>query len=699
VIEGDLMDVLIGKPEIETLGLTDVQQELEEKAEVMLGKKESGSEDKERSETQKIMRMRKVMGGDDVMGVKGMRQQINESHNTIPYDEEGEDESGMERVTDEEQDENELKRQMEDLIERARESGASEWYVGEMEKLVEEFKDVWRLNLGNDGHAKVKPMKIELVENAEIRQWRGMRKYSETQRQFMHEEVEMLIRMGVVERVTGAHAITSPVVVTKKSDGSYRLCVDLREVNRNTKDYPWPMPDINQLTQHLQGSKVFANFDLLKGYWQFPLDSESRRLWTFATHEGLFQPMRVQMGGKNSARYFQETLMEMFRDQLYRQVLIYLDDLLAHAESEEELVKIVRKIFEVIKMRPKKCELFKREVKWCGEIMSKDGRRVDGERVKALSEMAQPNTAAELQQLLMGANWMRDMIPQFAEIVKPLRDRLNECLSGTKRNKSAAAGVRLTGEKWGESEMKAWEESKKAIVNAVMLAHMRSDYEMCLYTDASDECWGAILTQVRTEDLERDVEEQRHEPLGFLSGEFKGSQLNWSVCDKEAFPIYNVTRKWEHLLFREKGFRIFTDHKNLKYIFDPKSRSTAVTKSTAERLERWAMALRAFDYVIEHVRGEWNTWADMLSRWGAVRETTRGEMKVRVFMKEMDDVEVIRDDWPSVEEIGVGQKRNGRDWNGLQLKDGLWWCDGEGRIWLQFERTSVYHSTRGDRGT
>jgi hypothetical protein len=327
------------------------------------------------------------------------------------------------------------------------------------------------------------------------------------------------------------------------------------------------------------------------------------------------------MGGKNSGRYFQETLMEMFREPLYREVLIYLDDLLAHAKDEKELARIVRMILEVmmkynIKMKPIKCELFKREVKWCGEILSKRGRRVDEERVKALVGMSRPGTAAELQQLLMGANWMREMLPEFAKVTRVLRNRLNECLEGTKRNKGAAAGVKLMGEKWGEEEEQAWRQMKEMIKNAVEVSHLRKDYEMCLFTDASDECWGAILTQIREEDLGREWTEQRHEPLGFLSGEFKGSQKRWSVCDKEAFPIYNVTRKWEHMLFREKGFRVFTDHRNLQYIFDPKSRSTNVTKSGAERLERWAMALRAHNYVIEHIKGTDNVWADLLSRWG-----------------------------------------------------------------------------------
>ena len=109
------------------------------------------------------------------------------------------------------------------------------------------------------------------------------------------------------------------------------------------------------------------------------------------------------------------------------------------------------------------------------------------------------------------------------------------------------------------------------------------------------------------------LENMSHEPLGFLSGSFKGSQLRWATVDKEGFAIVNTFRRLEYLLWG--GVRIFTDHRNLKYIFNPEECVTTVTKAMAQRLENWKGVLGQYRYQIEHIPGERNCWGDLLSRW------------------------------------------------------------------------------------
>ena len=140
---------------------------------------------------------------------------------------------------------------------------------------------------------------------------------------------------------------------------------------------------------------------------------------------------------------------------------------------------------------------------------------------------------------------------------------------------------------------------------------------VCLFTDASDHFWGAILTQVTIEEIESKTSPTiwGHEPLGFLSGEFKGAQRRWGIPDKEGFAVRIACEKFAHLLIRERGFAIFTDDRNLTYIFNPAGAVSVVAKPQADRLERWAMILRCFFYqVVYHIEGESNVWADMLPR-------------------------------------------------------------------------------------
>ena len=119
---------------------------------------------------------------------------------------------------------------------------------------------------------------------------------------------------------------------------------------------------------------------------------------------------------------------------------------------------------------------------------------------------------------------------------------------------------------------------------------------VCLFTDASNDFWGAILTQVTIEDFESGASPTlwAHEPLGFLSGQFRGAQTRWGIPDKEGYAIWISCEKYAHMLIREKGFVIFTDHRNLTYIFNPAGAVATIAKPQADRLERRAMFLRCF---------------------------------------------------------------------------------------------------------
>ena len=107
-----------------------------------------------------------------------------------------------------------------------------------------------------------------------------------------------------------------------------------------------------------------------------------------------------------------------------------------------------------------------------------------------------------------------------------------------------------------------------------------------------------------------------HEPLAFLSGTFKGSQMRWATIDKEGFAIVSTFRRLEHFLWN--GVHVFTGHRNLAYIFDPEACETSVSKALAQRLEGWKGVLGQYRYTICHTPGDRNAWGDLLSRWVSV---------------------------------------------------------------------------------
>ncbi len=337
------------------------------------------------------------------------------------------------------------------------------------------------------------------------------------------------------------------------------------------------------------------------------------------------------MGGKNSASYFQQTMQEVLGELLFVSVLIYIDDVLVYAEDVEKLVIAMKAVFLRLRkfgifLKPKKCTLFATSIIWCGHVISEAGCGINEEYLQALQDIPEPLNAAALRQFLASCNWVRDSIPNYAVVVAPLQDLLKTVLAECSRKTTRVACKKILGERWTTREAAAFVDIKAAVKKAVTLAHLRDDTMVCLFTDASGDFWGAILTQVSVEDVESGSSPTlwRHEPLGFLSGQFRGAQQRWGIPDKEGYAIRIACEKFAHVLIREKGFIIFTDHRNLTYIFNPAGVVASVAKPQADRLERWAMFLRCFTYKVRHIAGEANVWADMLSRWGAVGSESEG---------------------------------------------------------------------------
>ena len=148
-----------------------------------------------------------------------------------------------------------------------------------------------------------------------------------------------------------------------------------------------------------------------------------------------------------------------------------------------------------------------------------------------------------------------------------------------------------------------------------MLSHPKAKCRVLMFPDASDLFWGSCVTQVPAEEMRRDVpvEEMSQEPLGFVSGVLKGSELRWPTVDKEAFAVVSTFKRLDYLLWN--GVDIFCDHRNLAYIFHPGATGKSPSKAAAQRLQGWGAYIGQFRYSIVHIPGAKNSWGDLLSRW------------------------------------------------------------------------------------
>ena len=273
------------------------------------------------------------------------------------------------------------------------------------------------------------------------------RRYPKIHRDFMDYHVK---RLEEYYRNQNARYVSPGYVVPKDKNPTdittdFRFTIDSREPNKLAIDGQWPMPIIEQCQEHLAGAKYFIILDMKDGYWQCPLAEESQELYSFATHSGVWTPRRVMMGASGSVLYFQATMQSCFEEVLYKNLIVWVDDLMLYATTVEELFGTLKKVPEVcrtkgLKLSVSKCILFSRQLKWCGKIVSAEGISNDPERIRALQEMTTPVTAADLMYFLNAANWIRTSIPCYADVFRPLQDKLKNCMGKTHARRKMPEG-------------------------------------------------------------------------------------------------------------------------------------------------------------------------------------------------------------------------------------------------------------------
>jgi RNase H-like domain found in reverse transcriptase len=233
--------------------------------------------------------------------------------------------------------------------------------------------------------------------------------------------------------------------------------------------------------------------------------------------------------------------------------------------------------------------------------------------------MSPPTTGDQLMQFVCALGWLRTSLPDFTTLLAPLADLMKKVyyVAGGLRTKRAVSKISLVEVGWSQNSTACFERCKNALLHAISLAHRNEILRLCVYTDASERHWSSVITQVPHTDLNENHADQQHEPLAFLSGTFTGAPFRWSIADKEGYAIMQTCERMDYLLRCPAGFSLFSDRRNLVYIFDPRGQNPGLAQHSEARALRWALNISSYNYVIEFIPGVDNVWADLLSRWVA----------------------------------------------------------------------------------
>ncbi|MCG8078877.1 MAG: DDE-type integrase/transposase/recombinase [Candidatus Thiodiazotropha taylori] len=385
-----------------------------------------------------------------------------------------------------------------------------------------------------------------------------------------------------------------PVVIVDKKDGSKRFCVDFRALNKVTKANSYPLPLIDDILALLGHAKYFTLLDLKSGYWQVCVDDECKEKTAFACHRGLFQFNVMPFGLTTAPAVFQE-LMSHVLEGLDRFTVAYLDDILIFSRTLEEHLTHIQNVFDrlrkhSLRLKLKKCSFLKSETNYLGFVINDNGIKPEEKKVNVIKSLPTPQTVRDVRSFIGMCSYYRRFIPHFSAIAEPL----------------IALTRKYAKFKWNPKCQSAFDSLKNSLAAFPMLGYPDPNKPYVLYTDASNDCIGACLTQPNDDFAGRDPELKNEKPIYYLSHRLSDTQTRWSTIEKEAFAIHFALQKLDHYLHNAQ-FVIKTDHKPLKYILDTPNLQN-------KKLQLWSLGIAGYNCKVEYLKGSENTCADLLSR-------------------------------------------------------------------------------------
>nr|GEZ43551.1 putative reverse transcriptase domain-containing protein [Tanacetum cinerariifolium] len=421
--------------------------------------------------------------------------------------------------------------------------------------IVSEFPDVFPDELPGIPPVREVEFNIELIPGAEPIS-KAPYRMAPVELKELKDQLQELLERGFIRPSVSPWG--APVLFVKKKDGSMRLCIDYRELNKITIRNRYPLPRIDDLFDQLQGAMHFSKIDLRSGYHQLRVKEQDI-----------------------SKTAFMDLMNRIFHEYLDKFVIVFIDDILVFSKSKEEHEDHLRTVLQTLRQEKlyakfSKCEFWLSSVAFLGHIVSAEGITMDPAKVEAITKWPRPTSVTEVRSFLGLAGYYRRFVEGFSRLALPMTKLMRK------------------GEKfvWNEERKKSFEELKQRLVSAPVLTLPSGSGGFQIYSDASKKGLGCVLMQ-------------HGKVIAYASRQLKPYEVNYPTHDLELAAVVFALKIWRHYLYGE-SCDVFTDHKSLKYIFTQRDLNM--------RQRRWLELLKDYDTNIQYHPGKANVVADALSR-------------------------------------------------------------------------------------
>ncbi|GJU55939.1 putative reverse transcriptase domain-containing protein [Tanacetum coccineum] len=316
----------------------------------------------------------------------------------------------------------------------------------------------------------------------------------------------------------------APVLFVKKKDGSFRMCIDYRELNKLTVKNRYPLPRIDDLFDQLQGSSVYSKIDLRSGYHQLRVREEDIPKTAFRTRYGHYEFQVMPFGLTNAPAVFMDLMNRVCKPYLDKFIIVFIDDILIYSKNKQEHEEHLKLILELLKKEElyakfSKCEFWIPKVQFLGHVIDSKGIHVDPAKIESIKDWASPKSPTEIRQFLGLAGYYRRFIEGFSKIAKPM--------------------TKLTQKKvkfeWGDKQEAAFQLLKQKLCSAPILALPEGSKDFIAYCDASKKGLGAMLMQ-------------REKVIAYASPQLKIHEKNYTTHDLELGAVVFALKIWRHYL-------------------------------------------------------------------------------------------------------------------------------------------------------
>ncbi|WVY92793.1 hypothetical protein V8G54_031881 [Vigna mungo] len=374
---------------------------------------------------------------------------------------------------------------------------------------------------------------------------------------------------------------SSPIILVKNKDGTWRFCTDYRTLNAITIKDSFPIPMVDELIDELYGARFFSKIDLRSSYHQILVKEEDKCKMAFRTHQGHYEWLVMPFGLTNAPRTFQSLMNDMFKGILRKNVLVFFNDILLYSSSwtiHLQHLEAILKLLQQHKLFAKltKCSFGLNQIDYLGHTLCGEGVAMDKGKIQPVIDWPIPTTLKQLRGFLGLTGYYRRFIKGYASVAASLTNLLKKDNFG-----------------WDDTANTNFQELKKRIIAATMLALLNFSKPFILAIDAFGHDIGVVISQ------------DCH-PIAYFSKKLLSLRMQkQSIYTSEFYVISEAIAKYKHYLLGHK-FIIRIDQKSLRSLNDQ-------SLQTPEQ-QTWLLKLLGYDFTIEYKPSKENIPADSLSR-------------------------------------------------------------------------------------